>query len=56
MRKGRGQRPVNPHWGRTLDAFLTGNGIHEAVTTEAATRVMAWRLTQEPGLRAGRET
>jgi antitoxin HicB len=37
----------NPHWGTTLDAFLTENGIREAAKAEAVTRVVAWQLTQE---------
>lgn len=37
----------NPHWGTTLDAFLTDEGIREAAKAEAVTRVVAWQLTQE---------
>ncbi len=37
----------NPHWRTTLDAFLDGEGIREAVKTEAVTRVVARQLTQE---------
>lgn len=37
----------NPHWGTTLDAFLTEEGIKEAAKAEAVTRVVAWQLTQE---------
>jgi len=37
----------NPHWGTTLDAFLTEEGIREAAKAEALTRVVAWQLSQE---------
>jgi DNA-binding phage protein len=37
----------NPHWGSTLDSFLGEEGIREAARTEAATRVVAWQLSQE---------
>ena len=37
----------NPHWGTTLDTFLTDEGIREAAKAEAVTRVVAWQLTQE---------
>jgi antitoxin HicB len=37
----------NPHWGTTLDAFLSEEGIREAAKAEAVTRVVAWQLTQE---------
>jgi hypothetical protein len=37
----------NPHWGTTLDSFLTKEGIREAAKAEAVTRVVAWQLTQE---------
>ena len=37
----------NPHWGTTLDEFLTEDGIREAAKAEALTRVIAWQLTQE---------
>ena len=37
----------NPHWGTTLDKFLSEDGIREAAKTEAVTRVVAWQLTQE---------
>ena len=37
----------NPHWGTTLDAFLTEEGICEAAKAEAVTRVVAWQLSQE---------
>ena len=37
----------NPHWGSTLDEFLTEDGIREAAKAEAVTRVVAWQLTQE---------
>jgi len=37
----------NPHWGTTLDRFLSEDGIREAAKTEAVTRVVAWQLTQE---------
>ncbi len=38
---------ANPHWGMTLDTFLTEEGIRESVRTEAMTRVLAWQLSQE---------
>jgi antitoxin HicB len=37
----------NPHWGTTLDEFLTEDGIRESAKAEAVTRVVAWQLTQE---------
>jgi antitoxin HicB len=37
----------NPHWGTTLDTFLTEEGIREAAKAEAVTRVVAWQLQQE---------
>ena len=37
----------NPHWGTTVDDFLSEEGIREAVKAEAVTRVVAWQLTQE---------
>ena len=37
----------NPHWGTTLDEFLTEEGIHEAAKAGALTRVLAWQLSQE---------
>lgn len=37
----------NPHWGTTLDEFLTKEGIREAAKAEAVTRVVAWQLSQE---------
>ncbi len=37
----------NPHWGSSLDSFLSEDGIREAARTEAATRVVAWQLSQE---------
>ncbi len=37
----------NPHWGTTLDAFLTEEGIREAAKAEAVTRVVAWQLGKE---------
>ncbi len=37
----------NPHWGTTLDAFLTEEGVRDEVRTEAATRIVAWQLSQE---------
>ena len=38
---------TNPHWGTTLEEFLTEDGIREAAKAEAVTRVVAWQLTQE---------
>jgi hypothetical protein len=37
----------NPHWGTTLDSFLTEDGVREAAKAEALTRVVAWQLKQE---------
>ncbi|HZZ63497.1 MAG TPA: helix-turn-helix transcriptional regulator [Roseiarcus sp.] len=37
----------NPHWGTTLDEFLTEEGIREAAKAGALTRVLAWQLSQE---------
>ncbi len=37
----------NPHWGTTLDTFLTEEGIREAAKAEAVTRVVAWQLQKE---------
>ena len=37
----------NPHWGSTLDEFLTQDGIREVAKAEAVTRVVAWQLAQE---------
>jgi len=37
----------NPHWGNTLDTFLSEEGIREAAKAEALTRVVAWQLKQE---------
>ncbi len=37
----------NPHWGKTLDAFLGEEGVREAAKTEALTRVVAWQLSRE---------
>jgi DNA-binding phage protein len=38
---------TNPHWGTTLDSFLTAEGIREDARAEATTRVIAWQLSQE---------
>jgi antitoxin HicB len=38
---------TNPHWGATLDEFLTEQGIRESARAEAVTRVVAWQLGQE---------
>jgi antitoxin HicB len=38
---------TNPHWGTSLDAFLTQGAIRAATKAEAATRVVAWQLSQE---------
>ncbi|MBN8925558.1 MAG: Fis family transcriptional regulator [Rhodospirillales bacterium 69-11] len=35
------------HWGTTLDAFLSEDGMREAARAEAVTRVIAWQLAQE---------
>lgn len=40
-------RKKNPHWGTTLDEFLGEEGIREAAKAEAATRVVAWQLSEE---------
>jgi antitoxin HicB len=37
----------NPHWGTSLNAFLTEDGTRESARVEAVTRVIAWQLTQE---------
>jgi DNA-binding phage protein len=37
----------NPHWGTTVDEFLSEDGIRESAKAEALTRVVAWQLTQE---------
>jgi antitoxin HicB len=37
----------NPHWGTSLDSFLTEDGTREAAKAEAITRVIAWQLSQE---------
>lgn len=37
----------NPHWGTTLDEFLTEDGNCEAFKADALTRVVAWQLAQE---------
>ncbi len=37
----------NPHWGTTVDTFLSEEGIREAAKAEAVTRVVAWQLAQE---------
>jgi antitoxin HicB len=38
---------TNPHWGTSVDAFLSEEGIRQAAKTEAITRVIAWQLSQE---------
>jgi hypothetical protein len=40
------KKQKNPHWGSTLDDFLHEDGTRENVRTEAATRVVAWQITQ----------
>ena len=37
----------HPHWGSTLEDFLDEEGVREAAKTEAATRLVAWQLSQE---------
>jgi antitoxin HicB len=37
----------NPHWGTSLDDFLSEEGIREVAKAEAVTRVVAWQLKQE---------
>ncbi len=37
----------NPHWGSSLDDVLDEDGIRQTARHEAATRVVAWQLTQE---------
>jgi len=37
----------NPHWGSTLDSFLTEEGTRETAKAEALTRVVAWQLKEE---------
>ena len=41
------KKPVNPHWGSTLDDFLDEEGIREEATTAAIKRVIAWQLAEE---------
>jgi len=41
------KRRKNPHWGSTLEDFLDEEGIRETAKAEAATRVVAWQLSQE---------
>ena len=36
----------NPHWGSTLDELLAEDGTREDARTEAATRVVAWQLSE----------
>jgi len=38
---------TEPHWGASLVAFLSEEGVREAAKTEAVTRVVAWQLSQE---------
>jgi antitoxin HicB len=38
---------TNPHWGTSLDAFRSEEGVREASKAEALTRVVAWQLSQE---------
>jgi len=38
---------TNPHWGASVDAFLSDEGILEAAKTEAVPRVVAWQISQE---------
>jgi len=40
-------RKKNPHWGATLDEFLTEEGAREAAKAAALTRVVAWQLNEE---------
>lgn len=37
----------NPHWGSTLDDFLTEEGIYDAAKAEAVMRVIIWQLAEE---------
>jgi antitoxin HicB len=37
----------NRHWGSTLEAFLSEEGIREAAKAQAVTRVVAWQLAEE---------
>lgn len=37
----------NPHWGSTLEDFLTEEGILDEAKTTAATRAIAWQLAEE---------
>ncbi len=48
----------NHHWGTSLDEFLDEEGIREAATAEAVTRVLAWQLAHcnEKDKRAGHNT
>jgi antitoxin component HigA of HigAB toxin-antitoxin module len=38
---------ITPHWGTSLGDFLVEGGIKDAAHAEAATRVIAWQLSQE---------
>jgi len=38
---------TNPHWGSSLDSLLEQDGMKDSVHAEAATRVIAWQLSQE---------
>jgi antitoxin HicB len=40
-------RPKNPHWGSTLNDFLSEEGIREEVTTAAIKSVIAMQLSRE---------
>jgi hypothetical protein len=40
-------RKKNPHWGTTLDEFLTEDGTRQAAKAEASTRVVTWQLSEE---------
>ena len=41
------EKPINPHWGSTLNDFLDEEGIREEATTAAIKRVIAWQLAEE---------
>jgi hypothetical protein len=45
----------NPHWGTTVDEFLSEEGVREAAKGEAAARAVAWQLRQKAEQQDGGE-
>jgi antitoxin HicB len=39
-------KPKNPHIGSSFEDFLKEEGIHQAATTHAIKRVLAWQIQQ----------